>query len=273
MGAAPPHFCAHWDKFMRVNLKIVGDSLSREVFDAEGLAMQSVPFFNNGETIEWAIERTSADLVAEDLMSFSDQPTAILVDGQVRQRFDQMQSLERQTRLIAKDNPSALLIRSPIIMILPSPSALANMPDFHEAISDWVYAPVALPEIARRVVFSLKRHGFMKARLHYGGLTIFPETRQATYEDRSCQLTPSEFMMLELFLGKTGAVMPLRELISIFKSFGKSAEPNNIRVAIFQLRLKLSVLTKSQITLSSVHRQGYCLRQGSSPASPALRTG
>lgn len=258
---------------MRVNLKIFSDSLSRKVFDAESLAIQEVPFFSNGEKIEWAIERKSTDLVAEDLMSFSDQPTALLLDGQVHKRLNQMQSLERQTHLITLDKQNAPLIQTPIIMILPSPSALADMPDFHEAISDWVYAPVALPEIARRVVFALKRHGFMKSRLNYGGLTIFPDTRQATYEDRSCQLTPSEFIMLELFLGKMGAVIPLRELIFIFKSHGKSAEPNNIRVAIFQLRLKLSILTNSQITLSSVHRQGYCLRQAKIQAPTVLLTG
>jgi DNA-binding response OmpR family regulator len=33
-----------------------------------------------------------------------------------------------------------------------------------------------------------------------------------------------------------------------------------LRVAIFQLRLKLEILTRCQSSLISVYKQGYCLR-------------
>jgi DNA-binding winged helix-turn-helix (wHTH) protein len=63
-----------------------------------------------------------------------------------------------------------------------------------------------------------------------------------------------------------GTVIPIKDLIMLFKSSGKSTEGSNIRVTIFQLRLKLEMLTKSQYALVSVYKQGYCLRPKSRPA-------
>jgi hypothetical protein len=43
-------------------------------------------------------------------------------------------------------------------------------------------------------------------------------------------------------------------------------------VSIFQLRLKLEVLTRGRMTLVSVYKQGYCLRQkySDSPLEPMV---
>ncbi|MGV3655037.1 MAG: hypothetical protein ACO1N5_12570, partial [Noviherbaspirillum sp.] len=58
-----------------------------------------------------------------------------------------------------------------------------------------------------------------------------------------------------------------------FKSSGKSTEGSNIRVTVFQLRLKLEMLTRSQFTIVSVYKRGYCLKQKvrppDSPEAPA----
>jgi DNA-binding winged helix-turn-helix (wHTH) protein len=59
----------------------------------------------------------------------------------------------------------------------------------------------------------------------------------------------------------------MKELILLFKSTGKSTEGSNIRVTIFQLRLKLEMLTRSRYTLASVYRQGYCLRTKLKPSN------
>ena len=55
--------------------------------------------------------------------------------------------------------------------------------------------------------------------------------------------------------------MPLQELVQTFQASGKSVEANSIRAAIYRLRLKLDTLTKSKVSLTSIYRQGCCLRQ------------
>jgi DNA-binding response OmpR family regulator len=139
--------------------------------------------------------------------------------------------------------------------------------DFPDIVTDWVYAPLVPLDIARRVFFALERRCSIKFGLQFAGVTVIPETRQVVYEGQSVRLTSSEYTLLELFVKRMGAVIPSHELALFFKSSGKSAEPNNIRVSIFQLRMKLESITRSRVTLASVHKQGYRLRQKSAFSS------
>ncbi len=91
-------------------------------------------------------------------------------------------------------------------------------------------------------------------------MTLVPDLRVLSYQAKAIHLTPSEFALAELFLNQMGTVIPIKDLVMLFKSSGKSTEGSNIRVTIFQLRLKLEMLTKSHFTLASVYKQGYVLR-------------
>ncbi|MDO8311159.1 MAG: winged helix-turn-helix domain-containing protein, partial [Sideroxyarcus sp.] len=113
----------------------------------------------------------------------------------------------------------------------------------------------------RRVLYSLRRKSILKSRLCFGPMTMIPDSRTISFAGRSAVLTRSEFALAELFLAQMGSVIPTSDLVALFKSTGKSTEGSNIRVTIFQLRLKLEMLTKSQYTLVSVYKQGYCMKQ------------
>jgi DNA-binding response OmpR family regulator len=98
----------------------------------------------------------------------------------------------------------------------------------------------------------------------FGALMLSRPNQMASYGTKTCKLTPSESMLLEIFMDHAGSVVTFDRLVSIFLANGKSAEPNNIRVAMFQLRLKLEMLTRSQIALNNIYKQGYCLRHRAS---------
>jgi DNA-binding response OmpR family regulator len=149
---------------------------------------------------------------------------------------------------------------SPIVLIFRSHSVLAEAPDFPDFVADWICTPFLVSDLARRVVAALRRKNILKTKLHFGSLTLVPDLRVLSYQAKAIHLTPSEFALAELFLNQMGTVIPIMDLVMLFKSTGKSTEGSNIRVTIFQLRLKLEMLTKSHYTLASVYKQGYVLR-------------
>ena len=95
---------------------------------------------------------------------------------------------------------------------------------------------------------------------HHVPLAFIPAIRTVIYEDFSACLTPAEYIARTL-LSNIGSIMPLQELVQTFQASGKSVEANSIRAAIYRLRLKLDTLTKSEVSLTSIYRQGCCLRQ------------
>jgi len=92
-------------------------------------------------------------------------------------------------------------------------------------------------------------------------LSVIAETRTLVFFGNTIQLTRSEFALADVFLNQMGTVIPLADLALLFRSTGKSTTGSNIRVTVFQLRLKLEMLTKGQYTVTSVYKQGYCLKQ------------
>ena len=149
---------------------------------------------------------------------------------------------------------------SPIVLIFRSHSVLADAPDFPDFVADWICTPFLISDLARRVISSLRRKNILKTKLHFGSLTLVPDLRVLSYQAKGIHLTPSEYSLAELFLNQMGTVIPMKDLVMLFKSSGKSTEGSNIRVTIFQLRLKLEMLSKSHYTLASVYKQGYVLR-------------
>jgi DNA-binding response OmpR family regulator len=163
--------------------------------------------------------------------------------------------------MLLRSESGALVRLSPVIIVLESEKVIRDARDMPDIIADWVFEPTDFSELGRRIYAVLKRKNLLKARLHFGALTLLSEMRTILFFGKSMHLTRSEFALAELFLSQMGSVIPISELVLLFRSTGKSAEGSNIRVTIVQLRLKLEMLTKGQYTLVSVYKQGYCLKQ------------
>lgn len=245
---------------MRINLKIVGRALYENVVANINADHSAFPKEVRKEAVEWSASYVRPDLSPEDLLSFPDFPWVVLIDAHDMALIERIGALEKEAVMFIKENAAVPLLVSPVLFVFESPEALGAMRELPDVISDWLFAPLHYRELVRRILIALKRKNLLKARLRFGSLTLIPESRSICFEDRTTRLTPSEFTLIQLFLSQIGAVIPFKDLVQFFKLTGKSTEANNIRVAIFQLRLKLEVLTKSRIMLVSVYRQGYCLR-------------
>lgn len=245
---------------MRITLKIIGDelysTLSREI-NRINTAFPRLPAQN--DQYEWQILKVSS-MKPEHLLSYPDSPSALLIDANEPTYIEKIQLLEKKEMTFIKDPPFLPIVLSPIILIFRSEEELLEIPDFPDFVSDWMCTPFAISDMVRRIVAALRRKNILKTKLYFGSLTLVPDLRLMSYHGKTIHLTPSEFALAELFLNQMGTVISTKELVSLFKSSGKSTEGSNIRVTIFQLRLKLEMLTKSRYTLASVYRQGYCLR-------------
>lgn len=248
---------------MQINLKIVGKdlykALSTEMKNADSAFLRQF----HQEAIQWSIDSLGADISPEDLVSFPGFPCVILIETRDTAFIEKISAIERKLLTFIKKNATTPLIASPIMFVFPSADALRDVSDFPDFVSDWVISPLVMRDVVHRILACLKRKRILKPKLHCGSLTLIPESRSISYEDRTIRLTPSEFTLAELFLVQWGTVISMKDLVHFFESSGKSTEANNIRVAIFQLRLKLEMLTKSQIMLVSIYRQGYCMRKRS----------
>ena len=249
---------------MQIELKLSGGSL-HDTLDREINSLNEALFklSKQSDPVQVALTPLDDPLQACDMLLNTDAPSLLLVEAPDMHTIDRMQGMEKR-ELLMVDNPLCRpLVLAPVIAVFPAHEVLREVRDFPELISDWMFLPLNIGELARRIIVSLKRKSILKTRLCYGALTLLPESRLISYANKSVHLTRSEFALAELFLSQIGAVIPMSDLVLLFKSTGKSTEGSNIRVTVFQLRLKLEMLTKSQYTLISVYKRGYCLKQKS----------
>jgi DNA-binding winged helix-turn-helix (wHTH) protein len=247
---------------MNINLKIIGEGLHLSLSkDIKALNTAFFKLSRQSETVEVQITLLTDSPVPEDLLHNADSPSVLLVDAQDLTLIEKIHAMEKKELLFMKDPQCVPIVLSPLITVFPSPEPLADIRELPDLVSDWMFMPLNLPELARRILTSLKRKNILKAKLRFGSLTLLPETRVIAFFGRTMHLTRSEFALAEMFLSQMGSVIPLSDLVLLFKSTGKSTEGSNIRVTIFQLRLKLEMLTKGQFTLASVYKRGYCLKQ------------
>lgn len=247
---------------MQITLKVGGNDAFHSLINTA--ADQGFPEVFHEERISWNICRAPS-ITGGDLICRADAPDVLLIDGNDPALLPRLQSM--QQALPSSIEFAGKRISTPVIVVFQSPRAVAAAPAFPDLVCDWTIPPLLSVDLAGRVLQSLRRRHAITTRLHFGKLTLCPDTRAITYNERVEFLTPTECALAELFLGHSGVVIPYRDIVELFAVTGKSTQANNIRVAVFQLRLKLEMLTKSNVTLESVYRCGYCLRQNGLPVA------
>lgn len=247
---------------MQFELRIIGEYLYSTLAEsADDLAEALLQLCRHTEPVSPRIIRLADRPRLSDLLLQPDLTKITLVEARDLTLIDAIQSMERKELAFLNSSSNTLPKLAPIIAVFESPDLLADIRDFPELISDWAFMPLDPNELARRIFSVLKRRNILKTRIRYGVLSLLAETRMLVFFGNTIQLTRSEFALAELFLSQMGTVIPLADLALLFRSTGKSTEGSNIRVTVFQLRLKLEMLTKSQYTVMSVYKQGYCLKQ------------
>ena len=268
---------------MQVKLRVVGsnalfEKVSRQ-FDMSNPLLRRL---TEKEDIEWQVVYASERLAPEDFLCFPDMPNVILIDARKRDLIRKIEVMRSQVYATARSNGDIPLVFAPVAVVFDTastPDSVVDIPDF---VSDWLYSDAGPTEWMYRILFCLRKQKIVKRQLRFGSLTLMPELHSVSYEKNTIRLSPSEYALADFFFGKLGTTIRSEELAAFFSAHGKSTDANNIRVAIYQLRLKLEKLTRSQLRIESIYKQGYCLRHSHSerrasafdaPLSPALRSG
>lgn len=246
---------------MKVYLKVMGEALFSSLKKVLMAKDTATSHLLGKETVDWQISLIERGFVASEWVCAQVAPTVLLLEADDPVLLRNLQASQGALHHLVNNVRHPATVRCPVILVFNSQEALNQCATFPEYTSDWMLTTGLHAEAIPRILGALRKNQVFPQAQHHAALTLVPTTRSMIYEGTSARLTPAEYTLLELFLSNLGSIISLQELVNTFQASGKSTEPNNIRVAIYQLRLKLDTLTKSQMPLTSIYRQGYCLRQ------------
>jgi DNA-binding response OmpR family regulator len=90
-------------------------------------------------------------------------------------------------------------------------------------------------------------------------ISIQPAGFEMVYEGKTARLTPTEHLLIQRFVNSAGGTIPIKELEALFRKAGRSATSNNVRHAIFALRMKMEQVSRRRVSIRAVYGQGYRL--------------
>lgn len=251
---------------MKISLRVMGDGLYSRL--AKEIAAQDSAFprrIGSTQLVSWQLEKLDSPFRIDYLDSEPNQAAAVLVEvndaTQINMLWD-FGRLEYPTLCYGSD---ASLPAVPLILVFDEQPSAPSALDIPKLVNDWVCGKHAMNEIARRVVTALRRHNSLLDELGLGLLTLNQEARRLIYFSDFIQLSPAEVPLAELFISRIGSVVPMEEVLLMFKLAGRAASGSNIRVTIFQLRFKIELVTRNQLTITCAYGEGYALRPGKGP--------
>ena len=123
---------------------------------------------------------------------------------------------------------------------------------------DYLVKPFELAELEARMRALIRRSaGATASAIQIGGLSIDTNNRTARYHDDAVELSPRDFMMLEILATRTGHVVSKDRLVASMSTWDKDFSENSAEVYIYRLRKKLGPLGVQIVTVRGF---GYLIR-------------
>lgn len=151
----------------------------------------------------------------------------------------------------------------PIIFLTRLRSESELFRAFDAGADDYVTKPFSVGEVCARIVANLRRatqqnnspHREDEDQYVFGSLRIDVQRRSVTVDDRSVGLTPTEFLLLLLFVRNVGRVLPHSFILQTVWGGGYLQSVEYIRTYVHRLRQKLAPASNTCFT--NVSGVGY----------------
>jgi DNA-binding response OmpR family regulator len=104
---------------------------------------------------------------------------------------------------------------------------------------DYLTKPFSVTEFEARVRALLRRAIAPAARWSVAGMTVDIAAKRVRVNERTIELTPREWALLELFLTHPGRVLSKDQIAESLLTFDEQLSPNAIEVHVSRLRTKI----------------------------------
>ena len=209
---------------------ILSDALSAQLRDA-GFTVEHAP---NGAVAEFLLLKQSFDLAVLDL-------GLPLVDG-----------------LTVLKRVRAAKPHLPVLVLTALDSLDSRVAGLNAGADDYLTKPFDFPELEARLRALLRRSRPRGATTELGGLLFDRDARRATVQGDSLDLSPREWMLLDLLLSQRDRVVTKEQINQAWATERSEANSGNnaIEVYIHRLRRKLE---RSGLAIRTVRGLGYLL--------------
>jgi DNA-binding response OmpR family regulator len=153
----------------------------------------------------------------------------------------------------------------PIVMVTAKSNEADKLRGFRLGLDDYVTKPFSFAELAARIqaILSRTRSPSKDAGYAiYGRVKLDLNKYQAFIDDRTVELTPTEFRLLEALVRRRGKVATERELIEDVWGGVHQGEASVVRRYILMLRKKIELDPAAPQRLLTVRGFGYRLGTG-----------
>jgi len=151
---------------------------------------------------------------------------------------------------------------TPIIMLTARGREEEIVEGFNAGADDYILKPVRPRELIARINAILRRSAAngrdLRKRLTFDNLSLDLEARRVTYQDRSIQMSPTEFQLLKYLMQNVGVILSKEDLLRNVWGYSTSTgDMNLIEATVRRLRKKVEKDPSSPRYIQTVWGAGY----------------
>ncbi|MDX1811371.1 MAG: response regulator transcription factor [Gammaproteobacteria bacterium] len=179
----------------------------------------------NGYAADWVEDGEAAELA---LMT-NEYELVVLDLG-----LPKISGLEVLKRMRAKE------MDTPVIILTAQDGVEDRIKGLDSGADDYITKPFDLEELSARIRALLRRRGGRTTPvIEHGDLTVDPASHTVTKADKTVDISPREFTILQLLLENKNKVMSRSRLEEGLYAWNDEVESNTVEVHIHHLRKKL----------------------------------